>query len=76
MRSSIISTFTGVSVWRIDIEPVEIEALACASNVALRPSHPIGAPSAWPMPISGCDRREVSLPESARLLGSAVPQPM
>ncbi len=44
------STFTGASVSRIDIEPVAIEALACASSVGLRPSQPTGASPAWPMP--------------------------
>ena len=61
------STFTGASVSRIDIEPVSIEALACASSVGLRPSQPTGASPAWPSPISGCDLRDVSLPESLRL---------
>ena len=42
-RSSITSTFTAVSVSRIDIEPVAIEDFACASSEALRPSHPTGA---------------------------------
>ena len=70
-----ISTFTGASVSRIDIEPVSIEALACASSVGLRPSQPTGASPAWPRPISGCDLREVSLPESLRLFASVTPQP-
>ena len=74
MRSSITSTFFGVSVWRMDMEPVVIEDLACASKVGLRPSQPTG-PMAWPMPISGCDRREVSLPELLRLFASVVAQP-
>ena len=70
-----MSTFTGASVSRIDIEPVSIEALACASSVGLRPSQPTGASPAWPSPISGCDLREVSLPESLRLFASVTPQP-
>ena len=69
------STFTGASVSRIDIEPVSIEALACASSVGLRPSQPTGASPAWPSPISGCDLRDVSLPESLRLFASVTPQP-
>jgi hypothetical protein len=43
MRSSIASTFTGVSVSHIDMEPEVIDACACASKVGLRPSHPTGA---------------------------------
>src|SRR3954470_14236801 len=74
MRCSITSTFTGVSVSRIDIEPVAIEDFACASRLALRPSQPTGA-SIWPTPISGCDLREVGLPESLRLRGSVTAQP-
>ena len=42
MRASIVSTFTGASVSRIDIEPVAIDALAWASSVGLRPSQPTG----------------------------------
>ena len=75
MRSSITSTFTGVAVSRIDIEPVAIDDFACASSVALRPSQPTGALPAWPMPISGCDLRDVSLPESFRLRASVTAQP-
>jgi hypothetical protein len=68
MRSSITSTFTGVAVSRIDIEPVAIDDLACASSVTLRPSQPFGTPSGiWPTPSSVCDLREVSLPEALRL---------
>ena len=37
------STFTGVAVSRIDMEPVATDDLTCASSVALRPSHPTGA---------------------------------
>ena len=75
IRSSIASTLTGVSVSRIDIEPVPMEDFACASSVGLRPSQPMGDASAWPMPISGCDRRDVNFPESLRLFGSVVLQP-
>ena len=75
MRATMTSTFTGASVSRIDIEPVSIEALACASSVGLRPSQPTGASPAWPSPISGCDLRDVSLPESLRLFASVTPQP-
>ena len=64
-----ISTFTGVLVSRIDIEPVAIEDFACASSVALRPSQPTSALPAWPSPISGCELRDVGLPES--LIGCA-----
>jgi hypothetical protein len=35
----------------------------------------MGALPAWPMPISGCDLREVSLPDPLRLLTSSTPQP-
>jgi hypothetical protein len=75
MRSSITSTFTGLFVCRIDIEPVATEDLICASSVALRPSHPTGALLAWPMPTSGCDLRDVGVPESLRLRGSVTPHP-
>jgi hypothetical protein len=76
MRSSTTSTFTGVSVSRIDIEPVATEACACAARVALRPSQPFGAPARrWPMPMSDGDFREVSFPESLRLRGSVTAQP-
>jgi hypothetical protein len=74
MRASIISAFTGVSVSRIDIEPVAIDALAWASSEALRPSHPASFVSAWPRPITGCDLREVNFPESLRLFASRVAQ--
>ena len=49
MRSSITSTLTGVGVSRIDIDPVEMDDFACASNVGLRPSQPMGAFPACPM---------------------------
>src|SRR5712691_65518 len=75
MRSSITSTLTGVLVSRIDMEPVAIDDFACASRLALRPSHPNGPSPAWPNPINGCDLRDVSLPESLRLLASVTPQP-
>src|SRR5262245_10592783 len=74
IRSSMISTLTGVSVSRIDIEPVATDDFAWASSVAFRPSQPNG-PSACPMLIRGCDLRDVSLPESLRLFISVVPQP-
>ena len=69
------STGTGVGVALIDIEPVATEPFTWASSVGLRPSHPYGAFPAWPMPINGCDRRAVSLPESLLLLASATAQP-
>jgi hypothetical protein len=76
MRCSMTSTFTGFSVSCIDIDPVEIDVLACASRVALRPSQPFGVPGGkWPMPINGCDLREVSFPESLRLRASVTDQP-
>src|SRR4051812_44701540 len=59
----------------MDMEPVAMEDLACASSDALRPSQPTGASPACPMPVSGCDLREVSLPESLRLRASVTPQP-
>src|SRR5262249_2106632 len=65
-------TSTGVGVSRIDIEPVATDDLACASSVGLRPSQPKGPAPAWPMPISVCDLREVSLPESLRLRASVT----
>src|SRR5215207_7061798 len=74
IRASITSIFTGVSVSRIHIEPVPIEALAWASSEALRPSHPVSFVSAWPRPISGCDLREVNFPESLRLFASRGPR--
>src|SRR5215204_5791323 len=70
MRASITSTFTGVSVSRMDIEPVAIEAFACSSSEALRPSQPTTFVSAWPSARSGCDLREVNFPESLRLFAS------
>ena len=70
-----ISTLTGVGVAFIDIEPPAIDDFACASSVGLRPSQPTGAFPAWPIPTSGCDRREVSLPESFLLLVSVTAQP-
>src|SRR4029077_2538157 len=75
MRSSMVSTFTGVAVSRIDMEPVAIDALACASREALRPSQPTGALPAWPIPISGCDLRDVGLPESLMGRASVTTQP-
>src|SRR5205823_3055186 len=57
------------------MEPVAMDALACASREALRPSQPTGALPAYPSPINGCDLREVSLPESLRLLASVTAQP-
>ena len=68
------STFTGVGVAFIDIEPVAIDDFACASSEAFRPSQPNGT-AACPIPINGCDRREVSLPESFLLLASVTAQP-
>src|SRR5262249_24017263 len=59
----------------IDIEPVTIELLAWASRLAFRPSQPKGPLPACPSPISGCDLREVSLPESLRLRASLTTQP-
>src|SRR5262245_49946142 len=71
-RCSITSTATGVGVSRIDIEPVATELLACASSVGLRPSHPLIGELAWPIPISVCDLRPVSLPESLVLRASST----
>ena len=70
-----VSTLTGVAVSRIDIDPVAIDAFAWASRVALRPSQPTGAFPVWPSPISGCDLREVGLPESLMGRASATTQP-
>src|SRR5262245_1056858 len=71
-RCSMTSTATGVGVSRIDIEPVATELLACASSVGLRPSQPLIGEAAWPMPISVCDLRAVSLPESLVLRASST----
>src|SRR5262245_43138919 len=70
-----ISILTGVSVSCIDIEPLTTELLAWASRLALRPSHPKGPLPAYLSPSSGCDLREVSLPESLRLRASVTTQP-
>ena len=75
MRCSVTVTGTGLPVSRADIAPVDTEFFACASSVALRPSQPKVAPvSICPIPISGCDLREVSLPESLRLRASVPAQ--
>ena len=66
---------TDTALSRMDMEPVAMELLACASSVALRPSQPIGAFPAWPSPMSGCDLRDVSLPESLTLRASVTTQP-
>src|SRR5580700_2702263 len=75
MRSSMVSTLTGVPVSRIDMEPAAIEFLACASRLGLRPSQPTGAFPVWPNPISGCDLRALGLPESLSGRASVTTQP-